>query len=174
MKAETGSHTTREEHTMSDTLATYLHDHLAGSTFGIDLLERLMSPDARDPLGGSGEDLARELTEDRASLLKLMAQAGVAPSEVKQAAAWIGEKLSRLKLSHDVSGEFGTFESLEMLSLGILGKQKLWRALAAAALSNQRLRGFDFDHLAARAEEQHRRVEERRVELARTALAPVR
>lgn len=158
------------ESTMSDALATYLHDHLAGSTFGIDLLERLLKDDAGHTLAGYGHDLLRELQEDRATLKALMKQAEVGNSELKQAGAWLGEKLSRWKWG-GATDRFSLFESLEMLSLGILGKQKLWRALQAAAPAEARLRGWDFESLAVRAHEQHTQVERRRLELAGTTLA---
>jgi hypothetical protein len=41
------------------------------------------------------------------------------------------------------------------------------------AAADARLRGVDFDHLAARAQAQHARVEEHRLEAARTALRAV-
>jgi hypothetical protein len=64
----------------------------------------------------------------------------------------------------------GTFEALEALRLGILGKRALWQALAVVAEGDGRLRGMDFHHLAARAQAQHTQVEERRLEAAPTAL----
>ena len=47
----------------------------------------------------------------------------------KEAAAWLTEKASSLKLGASSSGDFGTFEALEFLSLGIQGKLSLWAAL---------------------------------------------
>jgi len=64
----------------------------------------------------------------------------------------------------------GTFEALEFLELGIHGKWALWRALATVAVSDTRLRGLDYEQLAARAEAQRASVEERRLEIARTVL----
>jgi hypothetical protein len=61
-------------------------------------------------------------------------------------------------------GAFGTFEAL-----GILGKLALWRALAAIAESDARLPGVDFEHLMARAERQHARAEELRLQAVRGA-----
>jgi hypothetical protein len=78
-----------------------------------------------------------------------------------------------LKLRRRAAGGLGTFEALEALALGILGKLALWRALAVSAAADARLRGVDFDHLAARAQAQHARVEERRLEAARVVLRAV-
>jgi hypothetical protein len=54
--------------------------------------------------------------------------------------------------------------------LGIQGKLALWRALAVAAPADVRLQALDYEQLASRAEEQHAKVEKRRLEVARTAL----
>ena len=62
------------------------------------------------------------------------------------------------------------FEARETLALGILGKRALWRALSIVAPADLRLSGVDFDALAARAQAQHDRVEERRLQVAATAL----
>jgi hypothetical protein len=65
-----------------------------------------------------------------------------------EAAAWLGEKVSRVKLRRRAAGGLGTFEALEALALGILGKLALWRALAVIAAVDGRLGGMDFDHLS--------------------------
>jgi hypothetical protein len=111
-----------------------------------------------------------EVEADRVVLQGLAERVGAGPSALKEATAWLGEKVARWKLWRRAAGGLGTFEALEALALGILGKLALWRALAVVAAAENRLRGVDFDHLAARARAQHARVEERRVEAARTAL----
>ena len=58
---------------------------------------------------------------------------------------------------------------LEMLTLGILGKLALWRVLIVVGEFDARVRGEDYNQLAARAESQHARVEERRLQAARKA-----
>jgi hypothetical protein len=74
--------------------------------------------------------------------------------------------LSELKLS---TGAFGTFEGLEAVALGILGKLALWRALEAIANSDPCLDGVDFAELAQRAEQQHSLAEKLRLQAARDA-----
>jgi hypothetical protein len=61
-------------------------------------------------------------------------------------------------------------EVLEMLTMGIRGKQALWRALRAVVGKYPVLRSLDFDQLERRAVEQHDRVEALRLEAARDAL----
>lgn len=86
--------------------------------------------------------------------------------DLKVAAGWVAEKISRLKLQSDTDGGIGTFEALETLALGILGKASLWRALAAIGDVDARVAGEDFSRLAALAEAQHVRVEANRLEMA--------
>jgi hypothetical protein len=155
---------------MSDPLATYVHDHLAGAVLAINLLETLRDRHAGEPLGPFAEGLLVEVEADRAVLQGLAERVGVGSSRLKEAATWLGEQVSRVKLRRRAAGGLGTFEALEALGLGLLGKLALWRALAVMAAVDGRLGGMDFDHLAARAHAQHAWVEARRLEAARTAL----
>ena len=155
---------------MNDPLATYLHDHLAGAVVAINLLEALRDQHAGEPLGQFAVGLLVEVEADRAVLQGVAERVGAGPSGLKEATAWLGEKVSRWKLRRRAAGGLGTFEMLEALALGILGKLALWRALAAVVATDARSGGVDFGHLAARAEAQHARVEERRMEAARTTL----
>jgi hypothetical protein len=155
---------------MSAPLATYLHDHLAGAVVAINLLEALRDRHAGEPLGQFAAELLTEVEADREVLQVLAERVGARSSALKEATAWLGEKVSRLKLRRRAAGGLGTFEALEALALGILGKLALWRAMALVAAADVRLHGVDFDHLAARAQAQHAQVEERRLEAARTAL----
>jgi hypothetical protein len=140
---------------------------------GINLLEALRDQHAGEPLGRFAAELLVELEADRAVLQGLSERLGAGSSALKEAGAWLGQKASRLKLRRRAAGGLGTFEALEALALGILGKLALWRALAVSAAADARLRGVDFDHLAARAQAQHARVEERRLEAARVVLRAV-
>ena len=56
------------------------------------------------------------------------------------------------------------------LSLGILGKLALWRALAVAAERVPMIRRLDLGALERRAREQHERVETGRLKVAGAAL----
>jgi hypothetical protein len=157
---------------MSDALSTYLHDHLAGAAYAIDLLEFMRDQHEDDELGHFAGDILAEIEQDRATLRNIAEQVGETGRTLKEAASWLGEKLSRIKLGHDAGNGLATFEALEFLELGIHGKWALWRALAAVAPSDPRLAGYDFDGLAATAQKQHDRVDQRRLELARAALTP--
>ena len=156
---------------MTNPLHTYMHDHLAGASLAIDLVGFLRDEHAAQPLGQFAAELLAEIEADRAVLAGLAERIGTQPGPVKQAAAWLAEKASRLKFGRASAAEFGTFEALEFLALGILGKRLLWRALQEALAGDPRIAGINFDSLIARAEAQFTAVEERRRELARRALA---
>jgi hypothetical protein len=153
-----------------DALVTYLRDHLAGAAAAVDLLEMLRDQHAGEPLGEFAAEILADVEADRAALTAVAQRVGGEPGVLKDATAWIGAKVARLKLGRQVAGSLGTFEALETLGLGILGKLALWRALVLVAPSDPRLAGLDFGWLATRAETQYDRVEERRLEAARSAL----
>lgn len=157
---------------MSDALSTYLHDHLAGAAYAIDLLEFMRDQHHDDDLGRFAVDILAEIKQDRDTLRHIADRVGTDGSTLKEAVSWLGEKLSRIKLGHDAGNGLATFEALEFLEVGIHGKWTLWCALAVAAPSDPRLAGYDFDGLAARAQKQHDQVDHRRLELARVVLTP--
>ncbi len=151
---------------MSDSLAIYLHDHLAGSNFAVELLEFLRDQHPGEALGEAAVALLAEVESDRTVLQGIISRTGNSVPFLKEASAWVAEKLSELKLQR---GPFGTFEALEALTLGILGKLALWQALAAIAETDARLPGVDFGHLAARAQRQHASAEELRLRAVHAA-----
>lgn len=153
---------------MSTPLATYLHDHLAGSKVAVDLLGVLREEYAGEPLAATAAQLLIEIEEDRAVLSTLVERVGSpAAGLVKEGMAWLGEQGTRLKLRTQVAGGVGTLELLETLALGILGKLSLWRALAQVDPRHPVVSGIDLRVLADRAQRQHATVEERRLAVAR-------
>ena len=63
---------------------------------------------------------------------------------MKKWAAWMVEKVSRLKLKHGRGDGLGTFEPLEFLVVGIHGKWALWRALSLVAVLQSTIPGCRF------------------------------
>ncbi len=158
---------------MSDPLAIYLHDHLAGSHFAVELLESLTDQYSGEELGGFAGGILAEIKEDQQVLEGLIGHVAVRHFDLKSAAAWLGEKVSRVKLGRGGTAEIGTFEALELLALGIQGKLALWRVMQVIAEVDSRVRGNNFAQLAARAENQFRQVEEYRLKIARNAFTLV-
>ena len=151
-------------------LAIYLHDHLAGASYAVDLLDALRDHYKNKPLGQFAALLYEELTADQDVLHRIAEQIGPASDPLKDGAAWLSEKISRVKLSHSDPSGLGTFEAIEFLALGIHGKLLLWRALADISLRQPQLTGIDFELLAARAQAQEQSVERYRLEAGCTAL----
>jgi hypothetical protein len=105
---------------MDDPLAIYLHDHLAGSSFAVELLEKLASEFSGTPSGEIARDLLVDIQADRKTLEQMISKVGEANTPVYDALGWIAERVSRLKLKHDDPTGIGAFEAFETISLGIL------------------------------------------------------
>jgi hypothetical protein len=157
---------------MSNPLGTYINDHLAGSAYAIDLVEFLRDTYEGQELGQFAAWLLAEIKADREVLEGLRERVGGGPSKAKELTAWLGQKVSRVKLGHTGNDGLGLFEALEFLEIGIHGKLELWRAFAVVAPANSQLRGVDFEHLANRAEKQRAEVESRRLHLAHMVFGP--
>ena len=150
-------------------LAIYLNDHLAGATVGVELVRRTARENAGTDLGAFLRDrLLPEILEDRQTLERLMRQPGIARSRPKIAAAWVVEKLGRLKLNGELTrySPLSRLLELEGLAAGIEGKRALWLALGETTS----VEGFDFDALAERAADQRARLEGHRLQAAARAL----
>jgi hypothetical protein len=156
---------------MSDSLAIYLNDHLAGSNFAVELLESLRDRYRDKELGSFAESLLSDIKQDQQVLQNIIEQVGTSHLDLKQVTGWLAEKASRLKLGHDDPGGLGTFEALETLEVGIYGKQALWRVLAIVVEMDSRVPRNNFAQLAAQAQGQIVRVEEQRMQVAQSAFA---
>ena len=84
----------------------------------------------------------------------VMRTLGVEESKMRQAGAWVAEKVGRARLiiAGDEPGSLGLVLTLEGLIMGVTGKKLLWRTLATAKLS--RLNSYNFEQLQRRAEQQ--------------------
>src|SRR4051794_18912517 len=114
---------------MDDPIAVYLHDHLAGSSFAEELLEKLASEFTGTPTGNLARELLEQVRMDRSKLEELVAKVGTVNPDLYDALGWIAERVSRIKLKHDDPVGIGAFEAFETISLGVLGKRALWEAL---------------------------------------------
>jgi hypothetical protein len=154
-------------------LAIYLQDHLAGSTAGVALARRVAKRTEGTPAGQILAQVAEEIAADRTTLQELMEQLGISPSPIKNATAWLMERLARLKPNGRLRGQRALQElhELETLSLGIAGKQALWEALRAEPEAISPV-SVDLDTLDARARSQRERVEMERIAFAHAAFAP--
>lgn len=158
---------------MSDHLSIYLTDHFAGATSGLELVRRCHRKNEGSRFAAPLSELVREIEADRRTLLAVMRHLGVEPSLLKTSAAWILEKVARLKSNGRPLAytPIDRVVELESLTLGIAGKGALWRALDDLSSSENRLADADFNALVKRAEVQLATAERLRREAARLAFA---
>jgi hypothetical protein len=152
-------------------LATYLRDHHAGATAGVELARRAAGSNEDNAYGEELRRIADEIAEDRESLEQIMDELGVGVDRIKDGAAWAAEKLGRLKPNGQVLGysPLSRVIELEGLVLGVTGKLALWESLKTAA--ETRVGAAELDRLAERAADQRRRLETLRRKAASEALS---
>ena len=147
---------------MSELLRTYLQDHHAGSTVGVELARRAAGANQDTEFGKPLARIADEIAEDRESLERLMERLGVKPHPVKDAGGWVAEKLGRLKPNNRLLGYSPLSRVLELegLLIGVTGKLALWEALRDSL--GESLDGVDLVALGDRAQDQRARLEDMR------------
>jgi len=150
-------------------LSTYLNDHLAGSIGAVEMVEDLTDTHEGQPLERFFKALGEDIQSDQRDLKRLIEALGIKESKVRKAGAWMAEKASRLKLRGADIGEpnLALLQSLETLSIGIMGKRSLWRTLDATIAASVREAGLDLATLEKRAGDQFQRVEEQAFNIAR-------
>ena len=152
-------------------LSYYLNDHLAGSISAIELLDHLVKKNEGKPVAAFFVQLRQDIETDQKTLRGLMQRFNAQQGAVRQIGAWLAEKFvrARIKMAGEKPGEVGLLHALEVLVLGVTGKQMLWRALAATLGDSPLLKGVDLAKLEERAIEQIERVEAKRLDAAREA-----
>ena len=153
-------------------LSTYLNDHLAGATGGLELAKRTRGSNEGSSYGEFLTTVEREIDEDRDTLKAIMDALDVDQNQLKVSLGWMAEKVGRLKLNDQLVGysPLSRLVELEALMLGVTGKLGLWRSLQAVAGGDGRLAEFDFAALILRAERQQTGLEELRLRAAQEAL----
>jgi hypothetical protein len=154
-------------------LGIYLNDHLAGATAGLELVKRARGENEGSELGDVLAHLADEIEADRRALEGVMEDLDIGRDHPKVLAAWVAEKVGRLKPNGQILGysPLSKLIELEGLALGIQGKLSLWRALIEIAAEDDRLDPDYLGRLAERAQRQRDQVEQQRLLAAREAFA---
>jgi hypothetical protein len=153
-------------------LEVYLNDHLAGATGACEVARNAAEKFAGTPHRDFLRQFVTEVEEDRATLEEMIRTVGGTPNPLKQAGAWIMEKVSRVKLSPGGTGseELSVLLTLETLAIGVEGKLCLWTALQEVAGDIADLESIDFDQLIGWARRQREGLEKERLIAARAAL----
>jgi hypothetical protein len=147
---------------VSDLLKTYLQDHHAGATAGLELARRTAGANEDTEYGPQLAQIAAEIGEDREVLEQVMERLEVKPSKIKDTGAWTFEKLGRLKPNDRLLSysPLSRVIEIEGLVIGVTGKQALWEAIQTAV--GETLDGISFPELSARAADQRSRLEDLR------------
>ncbi len=118
----------------SKLLHIYLNDHLAGAVIGVEVAKRSQKSNKGTPLGDFLAEFVAEASADKAQLGQIMDSVGASRSILKSRAAWVAEKLGRLKLNGQLTGysDLSRLTELEGLVIGVTGKIGLWRSLQEA------------------------------------------
>jgi hypothetical protein len=157
-------------------LTNYMKDHFAGSVAALELLNHLISSHRGKTHEQFFVRLRQEIGEDQEVLQALLHDLDAGGGALRNTTAFLGEKFARIKLllEDPSGGQLARLEKLEALALGIEGKRALWRALLAVAEEIPALSKVDLARLDQRADDQHKRVEARRIEAAREAFVPAK
>ena len=122
-------------------LATFLNDHLAVATAGVELARRARSSNRDTPYAPLLDRLADDLATDRALLRETMAALDVRADPFKPGAAWLGEKLGRLKPNDSLLSysPLSRVVELEGLQAAVTLLHALWAALDELGADDDRV-----------------------------------
>lgn len=139
----------------ADLLQLYLSDHLTGATAGRSRVSAMAKRHAQSPIGPPLAALAEELTQERQRLREIIEELGLRPLRHRQAVAWVGEHVGRLKLNGRLltTSPMTPLLEVELMRSAVIGKLGLWQTLAHLA-PELALDPEEFDRLAAQARRQ--------------------
>jgi hypothetical protein len=151
-------------------LATYLNDHLAVATAGVEVSKRTLGSNAGTPYEPLLRRVADDLEADKRLLGEVMRSLDVGEDALKRGVAWLGEKLGRLKLNDSLTGYSPLSRAVELEALmvvtGIL--RTTWATLDEVVGADERVP--DLSAARERAVRNLRELDEHRPAVMREAL----
>ena len=149
-------------------LAIYLQDHYAGSAAGIELFRRASGQQTDPVIRTALTAMAEEVDNDRVALQRFLEAVGAKPDPVKNASAWLGEKLGRLKPNGELlhRSPLSDVVELEALRLAVEGKAAGWRVLRKLSEDEDRFDTGELDKLLSSVDRQIEKLEELRLAAA--------
>ena len=145
------------DHYTKDLLELYLSDHLTGATAGVNRIERMAEDYIDTPVYAELSTVADEIRSDRELLRTIIEDLGLARKPYRQAVAWVGERVGRLKLNGRVleRSPMTMLLEAEIMRSAVNGKIGGWETLREHAAGLQ-LDPQVFDDLIASS---HRQLE---------------
>jgi hypothetical protein len=151
-------------------LATYLNDHLAGSTTALWTATRLIGSHRDDAVGTYLSAFRQQLIDERAVIRSLLDRLPAQESAVKRTVGAVGAALMWARSALPVPGVPSLLEDIESLAIGVWGKRLLWGTMSRVAAWDERFADVDLDGLAESAEGQERQLLALRDDAIRTTL----
>ncbi len=111
---------------MSEPLAIYLHDHLAGTALALGLLAAMRDKHPGESLGAFAAAMLIEVESDRSVLQSLADRKGSGSSKLKEVSAWFTEKVSRSR-----GKRLG-----DLRGFGVPRARGTWEACALGSIEN--------------------------------------
>jgi hypothetical protein len=149
-------------------LATYLQDHYAGSSAGIELFKRAADQQSDPVVRTALAKMVQEVEEERTALERYLAAVGAKPDQLKNAGAWMAEKLSRLKPNGELlrRSPLSDVIELETLRIAVEGKAAGFRTLRALSDDEPHFDAAELDGLLTQAAQQIEDLEALRIATA--------
>ncbi|NLE98980.1 MAG: NAD-dependent epimerase/dehydratase family protein [Propionibacterium sp.] len=144
-----------------DLLELYLSDHFTGATAGANRIERMADDFVDTPVYAELAELARDIRAERTFLGNLIDDLGLKRKPYRQALAWAGERVGRLKGNGKVIDRSPMTMLLEadLMRSAINGKLGVWETLRDHAEPLGLDRGV-FERLIEGYREQSERLDE--------------
>lgn len=145
------------DHYTKDLLTLYLSDHLTGATAGVNRIERMAEDYVDTPMFAELSAVADEIRSDRELLRNVIEDLDLDRKPYRQAVAWVGERVGRLKLNGRVleRSPMTMLLEAELMRSAVSGKLGGWETLREHA-QGLGLDGQVFDDLIASS---HRQLE---------------
>jgi hypothetical protein len=149
-------------------LGHYLQDHYAGSAAGIELFRRAADQQT-DPVARTAlTEMVATVEDERTALERFLTAIGAKPDPVKNATAWLAEKIGRFKPNGELTrrSPLSDVVELETLRLAVEGKAAGWRVLRQLAEDDGKFDAAELDKLLSAADDQIERLESLRMSAA--------
>ena len=142
-------------------LERYMRTHLSGSTAGVNLFDRA-AKGLPEPASSIVRRIHGELVEERVALRSMMHALGFHENPLMNTAAFVAERVARLKPNGDLLHRTAMTDLVELESMVIAlgGKLAGWESLLAIVDQEPALDRALLEQLAAQAREQQATVRE--------------
>lgn len=151
-------------------LTIYCNDHLALITGELELARRVQSENEAQPLAVYLADYIAVVTRHRDILKSILQGEDAGEDRLKQGAAWLAEKVGRLKLNDALLSytDLARVLELESLRLAAEARRSLW-AVCETIWPEPPATAADFRELRHDCEKQLRELEKHRIAAAESA-----